>query len=265
MGTGVWRAYAPSRRGLRRALRGAQAVFDGAWLGWLDRGQQAAIDRRFYQTHGGAEPLFANRRHNAGGLAEWEVAVADEFLPAEGRVVVTAAGGGREVLALARRGLEVAGYEANERLVAAGRDLIAADGVPGASLDPSPRDAFPAVAGPCDAVVVGWGSYIHLQGRATRVDFLRGARAALAPGAPLLLSFWERPPGEERYFRLVAGAARPLRAVRRLPPPELGDTMRESFVHWFTRSEVEGELAEAGFAPVLYRSEPYAHAVGRAE
>ena len=262
MAPGLWRAFAPSRRGLGRTLKGVQAVFDGLWLGALGPDDLAAIDARFYQSHGGDEPLFAADGHNTGGLNDWEAEVADEYLPAGSRVVVTAAGGGREVLALAERGLTAAGFEPNPALVQAGRALLERRHSGGrASLDPCPRDVFPPAAGPCDAVVVGWGSYIHIQGRDARVALLRQARARLPAGAPLLVSFWERPRGQERYFRVVRACARPLRALRRLPPPELGDTMRQSYVHWFTRAEVEGELAEAGFEVVRYRSEPYAHAV----
>ena len=263
----LWRAFAPSRRALSRSLKGVQATFDGLWLGALRPDDLAALDQQFYASHGAAsdgEALFAGATHNARGLSDWEAEVVGEHFPRGGRVVVTAAGGGREVLALAELGFDVSGFEPHPGLVAAGRRLLAERSVTGASLEVCPRDVFPPAAGECDAVVVGWGSYIHVQGRRARVELLREARRRLAPGSPLLVSFWERPADQERYFRLVAACARPVRVARGLAPPELGDTLRDSYVHWFTRAEVHSELADAGFTVVRYRDRPYAHAVGTA-
>ncbi|HYI38591.1 MAG TPA: hypothetical protein VEX39_18430 [Thermoleophilaceae bacterium] len=225
----------------------------------------AEVDERFYRSHGsggGTDAKFAGEDHNASGLWDWEEQALERFFAPGSRVVVTAAGGGREVLALAQRGYRVAGYEPNDSLVQAGRRLLSARELPvTASLDGCPRDRFPAGAPECEGVVVGWGSYIHIQGRAARVSLLEQARARLSPGDPVLVSFWLRPPGQ-RYLSVVRRLATPLRAARGLPPPELGDTVRDTFVHWFTRAEIESELREAGFEPAHFAAEPYAHAVG---
>ena len=265
MAAWLGRAFAPSRRAFRRCVKGANAVFDGVWLGLLGPAALAQVDERFYRSHGSgaeADAMFAGEDHNASGLWDWEAQAVERFFPSGSRVVVTSAGGGREVLALAERGHQVAGYEPNPALVQAGRRLLAGRELAGAaSLDPCPRDRFPPAAPDCDGVVVGWGSYIHLQGRDARVSMLQQARSRLSAGDPLLLSFWLRP-SEERYLTLVRRCAAPLRALRGLDPPELGDTMRDTYVHWFTRAEVESELRQAGFDVAHFATEPYAHAVG---
>ena len=257
----VWRALAPSRRALGKGLSAIQAVFDGVWLGLLGPDELAAADEHFYGADGDVAALYRGEDHNSRGFYDWEEDLVDRFLEPGASVVVTAAGGGREVLALARKGMRVAAFEPNAVLVDAGRRLLGDQGVADASLDTCPRDVFPPDAPECDAVVVGWGSYIHIQGRARRVALLRGARSRLQPGAPILLSFWVRPAGA-RYFKFVRRIARPIRALRGLPPPELGDTVSETYVHWFDRREVEEELVAAGFDPVHYQSTPYGHAVG---
>ena len=261
MGTNLARAYAPARKALARGLGALQAIFDGLWLGLLGPDDLAAVDDAFYSSHGGEHATYEGAEHNLSGLREWEARIVEEGVQPGWRVVVTSAGGGREVIALAERGFQVAGYEPNTALVDAGRRLIAERGLESATLEPSARGGFPAAAGRCDAVVVGWGSYIHIQGRARRVAMLRAARERLEPGGPLVLSFWEGPEGG-RYFAVVRGIASAVRALRGLEPPELGDTMRETFVHVFTRADVEGELAEAGFSVAELRGEPYPHAVG---
>lgn len=264
MGTVLVRVYAPARRALARAMRVVQIMFDGVWLGLLSPGEQAAIDERFYRHHGDAaapEPAYGGADHNLGGLSDWEQRVVDHHFRPGCRVVVTSAGGGREVIALAEQGFRVAGYEPNPALVAAGRRLLAGRRLETASLQASSRDVFPPGATACDAVVVGWGSYIHVRGRGRRVALLKGARARMREGDPLLVSFWQRPPAD-RYFSRVLRVASALRPLRGLEAPELGDTVRDSYVHWFVREEVESELVQAGFSMVEYRTEPYAHAVG---
>jgi SAM-dependent methyltransferase len=260
MGTNLARAYAPARKAMARGVGALQAAFDGVWLGVLGPADLAAVDEAFYRRHGGAEAMFESREHNLSGLEEWEARIVDERFKPGSRVVVTAAGGGREVLALAERGFDVEGFEPNAALVEAGRRLIAERGA-AATLERSERDGFPAAAGECDAVVVGWGSYIHIQGRAWRVAMLRAARERLGPGGVLVLSFWERPAEEGRYFRVVRAVASTVRRLRGRAPAELGDTMRDTYVHVFTRAEVEAELVEAGFEIAETHSRPYPHAV----
>jgi hypothetical protein len=100
-------------------------------------------------------------------------------------------------------------------------------------------------------------------GRARRVELLRAARARMAPGAPILLSFFTRKPGEW-HAAAVARVANAARRVRRLERVELGDAMDETYYHRFTEEEVRSELAEAGFEPLHFSHEPYGHTLARA-
>lgn len=247
-------------------MRVVSAVFDGFWLGMFDRETLAFLDEAYYQ--GRTEPLagrqvtYADDGWNESGLHDWEqAAVAAHFASAH-RVVITAAGGGREVLALLERDFDAVGFEPNERLVEAGRKLLEARGHPD-RLQPVARDIFPQDAGPCDGVIVGWGSYMLIPGRSRRVRLLRDARAVLPVSAPILLSFFVRP----EHGRLTAPALRLANTLRRLRGAELaeaGDALAPNFTHWFVRGEVEEEFAEAGFKLVHFAEEPYGHAIGRA-
>jgi hypothetical protein len=206
---------------------------------------------------------YTDEQYNLSGLHVWEAAAVDAHFPSGGRVVVTGAGGGREVIALLERGFDAVGYEPNAALVAAGAKLLDARGHPD-RVRPCDRDAFPADASPCDAVLVGWGSYMLIPGRARRVAFLRGARSVLADGAPLMCSFFVRGAGDARYFAIVRRSANLVRRLRREEPVEAGDLVGHNYVHYFTRTEIVSELAEAGFRTVVYESAPYGHAVAEA-
>ena len=182
-----------------------------------------------------------------------------EHFPDGGRVVVTGAGGGREVLWLLERGFDAVGYEPNRRLVEAGLPLFEGRGHHG-RLQVVERDVFPAQAEPCTAVLVGWSSYMLIPGRERRVAFLRGARAVLAEGAPILLSFYGRL-ASDRTIARVAGV---IRCIRRLPPVEFGDALSPNYTHHFTRDEIASELEAGGFTLAAFETEPEPHAIARA-
>lgn len=260
------RSYRSSRRLWERIARAFGAVFDGVWLGLLSRAQLHELDERFYdgrveRVDGQAE-RYDDDTYNSRGLFDWEDAAVRSHFPAGVRLVVTGAGGGREVIALLEQGFDAVGYEPNWRLAAAGADFLSRRGHPGRLL-PVKRDVFPSEVESCDGVVVGWGSYMLIAGRERRIAFLRAARRRLGEADPILLSFFaysERP----RYFAVVAAIANAVRHVRRQDPVEVGDAIAGNFLHCFTRAEIEAELAASGFRLVDFQLSPYGHAIGRA-
>lgn len=219
-----------------------QAVYDGVWLGVLGRADLHAIDERFYdgnvQYHGDA--------YNLGGLFPWEEAALEAFGGCR-RVLVIGAGGGREVLALARRGFDVEGYECNAALVAYAREFLPRQGC-AAPVRHLPRDDVPAAGEPFDGVILGWSAYTLIPGRAHRIDLLRRLRPLVRPGGPVLLSFATRATDGPR-FRVSAAVANGIRAVLRREGVEPGDALAPNFVHFFSEAEIEAELREAGWAP----------------
>jgi hypothetical protein len=242
--------------------RVAEAVFDGLWLGVMDRGALAEIDAAFYdratEEANGARHRYADEPHIRAGLHQWEAEIVGEAFPDGARVIVTAAGAGREVLALLGAGYDAVGFEPHPGLVAEGRTVLAQTGAD-ERLRPCPRDVFPAVEERADAVIVGWGSYGLIPGRRRRLAFLKDAHASLPPGAPLLLSFFVRP--RRRYFGVVLRVGNALRRVRRDEALELGDALTPNFAHYFTRHELEEELRAGGFELRAFKAQPYGHAL----
>ncbi len=248
------------RRLERRArwLLGPLRVLASAlWLGRLDRDQLAALDQHLYdRDHRYLDPAY-NRR----GLWPWEERAVSGHFPASGRLLVTSAGGGREVVALHRLGYQVDGFECNDTLRALADRILAEDGL-GGEVRPSPRDRCPSGRPPYDGAVVGWGAYTLIRGRAVRVAYLVDLARQLRPGAPVLLSFFARP-ADDRWFRRTARLAASFARRRGVEAPELGDVLDPNFQHYFARAELEDELRAAGLAPVAFATADYAHAVGR--
>jgi hypothetical protein len=256
-------AYYGSLRARDRLHAALAVALDGLWLGLLDREALAALDERHYSSlterGGGAAFTYSDASYNRRGLQPWEAQAVQAHFPPGGRVVVTGAGGGREVLGLLDLGFDAVGFEPHPDLVRAGAAQLAHGGHP-ERLHVVARDTYPA-GERADAVVVGWGSYMLMPSRARRVAFLGAVREHVDAGAPVLVSFFVREPGGRGY----AWSARIARALRRgLGRPgevEVGDALRPNFVHFFTRPELEAELAAAGFALTAFAGRPYGHAV----
>jgi hypothetical protein len=102
-----------------------------------------------------------------------------------------------------------------------------------------------------------------MSGRGRRVEFLRGARACLPAGGPILVSFFPRE-GGDRLLTMVSRTANVLRRVRRSELAEVGDALSPNFVHLFAEEELKAELQAAGFIVDGFRRHPYGHAVARA-
>ncbi|WP_170182647.1 class I SAM-dependent methyltransferase [Blastococcus colisei] len=239
---------------MTQAFQLIRGLVDGLWLGLASRRVLYGIDAAFYASQG----QYVAEEYTRSGLTDWENAAVSEYFQHCTDIVVTGAGGGREVLALAGNGRRVTGFEPNEGMVTFGRTIL--EGRSDASLLVAPRDGWPALDATFDGAVIGWGSYTHIAGRRRRVDFLRQTRSHLVAGSPLLVSVYTRP-SRTRYHRAVRWVAQPLRALRRGAPIDLGDGFAPMYAHHFTREELAAELADAGFRLEVWRPRPFAHAV----
>ena len=206
----------------------------------------AAIDEALYSLR----TNYRSAEHNRQGLAGWEREAVKAYFTAGSRIMVLGVGGGREVIALRRLGFDAFGWESHPELVTAAAELLAEEGHAGV-IHHVARDAVPAGTEAYDGIVLGWGMYMLVHGRPRRVELLRAARERLAPGGPLLLSFFARGGDDPRAIR-VHRVARILRRMLGREPVQLGDDMLPNVVHRFTRDEIEGELREAGFHLLRY-------------
>jgi hypothetical protein len=251
------------------AVRAAQALYMGVWLGVLERPAIHDIGRWYYShpwKKRDVECNYLDEDYNASGLFPWEAAAIDRYFAERRCVLVGAAGAGREVIALARRGIAVTGFETNPALLAQGRALLGKLGID-AQLVAAEPDRVPEGLGQYDGAVIGWAGYMHVFGRPTRIAFLRAVRAHLRDGAPLLVSFFFRS-YDTAQLRITARVASLLRRVLRKGDAqalEVGDEIAGYYRHRFNRADIELELRAAGFRPEMYSEEGYGHAVGYAD
>jgi len=235
-----------------------RACMTGLWLGILSREDLHQIDGEYYDD----AIDFASETYIAGGLSRWEELAIDDHFEGAQNVVVLGAGAGRETIALSERGTRVVGFECHPGLREAGNRALEARGW-GTVLRPMERDRCPDLDSRYDGIVIGWGTYMLIQGRDHRVRLLSDLRASVPPGTPLLLSFFVRQE-RERRFQIAAAIARPLRWLLRRDAIELGDFMSPTYTHHFSEQELRSELAAGGWDLVTFSDRDYGHVVATA-
>ena len=252
------RAYDTSRRWFEGSIAIARGVFIGTWLGLLDRAALHAIDELYYRR----TRMYHDEQYNLSGFFPWEVQAFDRHFQGCQSVLVTSAGGGREVVALERRGLAVAAFECHPGLTQTANELLQREGFT-TRVALVPRDECPSDIPTCDGAIIGWTSYTLMQHASTRVRFLKQLRAHLRNGAPLLVSVFARREAL-RYLRIVTASANVLRALRGRQKAELGDDLVPNFVHHFTEDELAVELEAGGFRLAEFSRVGSPHAIAHA-
>jgi hypothetical protein len=203
------------------------------------------------------ETPFDEAQYLKQGLQGWEVEAICKHFPPAGRILLAAAGGGREAMALAGMGYEVASFDPSCRLAERFRAL-AGDGPEIKRVAPT---AVPRFQEKFDGAIIGWGGYTHIPEAVRRMDFLRALAGQMKRGSPLLLSFFLRRIDDWRPAICALTSTAIRRVNRREGVVEPGDTMTDRFEHHFTRSEVTSELAGAGLELLVFNSTPFPHAV----
>lgn len=232
-------------------------IATGIFLGLFDREDFHYLD----ELNAGRTDKWSSESHNLRGLLPWEKSALKSWFPSKGRLMVTAVGGGREVLALEPMGYELEAFECNPRLTDAANRHLQNHGFQ-TRVRICPRDEAPQVGGTFDGVIVGWGSYTLVMQRETRVEFLRTLAQRMPEGTPILLSYFklEHPPGRaEKTQHKIASW---IRTIRGAPQPETNDVIDWNFRHRFENQEIESELFAAGFSIAHISDDSYPHAVG---
>jgi hypothetical protein len=257
------RCFANADRWFNQTVRLFGAVHQGFWLGCLTADDLNAITAHHFDK----SQFYASAEHNLSGFFGWEKPLIECYFRPGSRTLVSAAGGGREVLALRKAGFDAEGFECSQPLIdAAGK--IAAQLGKASHVSYCPPDSVPAGPRVYDGLVVGWTGYTHIPTRARRILFLQALRERALPTAPVLLSFFTRSP---RFLddAVIHRTARFCRFFARAQkePLERGDRISYArYVHAFTRDEIEAELRDAGFQLVEYGSgEDWGYAIGMSE
>ena len=253
----LWaRALLGVDRYAHRGFRAYEILRDHLLLGRLEPAQHATITAEAYANER-AVYLPGGARFEAG-LLDWEAMVLERLsLPPQARILLAAAGGGRELAPLLARGHEVVAFEPNEALLS-GANAVSARGAGAPVFRASLEDLIEAVLrgtgplagviGPFDLVLLGWGSLSHITEPGTHVALLRAIRA-LSPKAPVVASFLLRPAAhsESRAQSLVRRVVHRTLGGR-VPPAELAYIPRAGVAYRFSPDEIRRLASAGGYA-----------------
>lgn len=260
----VFRAYSTSLSALTAFGNLLTGAFRGVWLGILTQRQLELMDALHHMgwSAGGFQPIdYSRTTYNNRGLWVWERELVTRFFSNQRPILLLAAGAGRELLALTRMGYQVDAYECNPELVAHGNRILREQGL-NCTIRSIGRDECPAGPRCYGGAIVGWSAYMLIPGRERRIRLLRTIATRLEPESPLLISFFGvTSHGLEQRATYYVGNI--LRTLLRRPRLDLGDSLAPTFVHYFTREEIEGELAAAGFRLEAHSITGYGRAVAR--
>jgi hypothetical protein len=254
---------------LRRSLRLHEALLGGFLSQTLTADDMTAMTIALYGValHKGPSRL---------GLRAWEQAWYDASLPAPPcRILVGAAGSGREVAALRDHGYLVDSFEPVPELAAAigARDgaitaIASYDDLVRAAAGDESSPAVTVVRRRYDAVILGWNSFTNILPLDGQRNLLR-ACDSICPEGPVLASFWP-PAGALRSRGWAVGSAigQLVRRARNRPsdgmtagePEGLGFAFNVGFTRRFGRAEMDSLADEAGRQVAVYGQDPYGHA-----
>lgn len=178
------------------------------------------------------------------------------------RVAVAGCGGGRDLIALAKRGYCVTGFDIAPSSVESARRALTERGI-SATVHHGDAADFVCPGGPFELFIFSWVAYGYIPGKPRRVKALSNALSALTPNGRILLPLKARDTDALgrglRFSRLVAAVTR---NSFRLEP---GDLLHEGFLYErrFTRSEIADEAAAAGLELERWKSFPDSHGVNR--
>jgi len=256
-----------------RAQIAREALRDELLLAFIRPEDRAALTTALYARQ---STYLPGGQRFEGGLFAWEKRVLElPFFPRSGRILLGAAGAGRELVALVERGFEVVAFDPCAPFADAARSVIDpakatvvhasyADLVDVAHGRPGPL-AFLREEPGFDAVILGWGSLSHVTPSSERLELLR-ALATIAPRAPVLASFaldaeHPIPPASKGRMRDTLR-----RLFTQLNAPGLSEGSDYFSPHGgFFSNLHSGELTTlargAGYEVALFNDAPYPHAV----
>ncbi|TCO06840.1 hypothetical protein [Natronoflexus pectinivorans] len=240
----------------KRIFRFPYSLLVGMCLGLFKRDDLAKIDRILYDER----KEYFNDEHNKH-LHKWEKQFVKRYFSKVKTIYITAVGGGRELYGFHKLGFKVAGCEYNSLFRKNGNEFFKRENLP-LAIEPVERDDFPELNKTYDAVIIGWGSYIHVKGRDVRVNMLRKASKVLEKDGIIVVSYWPA-----KWMRLNSKRLEKVgnffARIRGNETVERGDCLDPEFVKFYHSDEIKEELNDAGFDLFEYQEDEFGVAIGK--
>jgi hypothetical protein len=264
------RAFVLLNRVLSAMWRTSVMVRDETLWAWTSKPSRERINRAIYN---GQKTYLPGGATFEDGLFEWEREALTSSFPPSGRILLGAAGGGRELAGLCKLGYEVVAFEPSPVLVEAAR-AVAAPYPKSKVISASYADLVRAVeagSGPLaphvcgrefHGVIFGWTSFSYVW-REERDPLLKALRT-LAPRAPVLLSYiGEGDTFEGKLARVRFWYRRLLRLTGAPALAEPGDAFHPwmGFLQVITPSDVQSLAERTGYRLVYEKHSYTSHAL----
>lgn len=227
------------------------AFHSGFWLGVMGNKSLDHTDELYYNR----TKSYSTDKYNESGFFTWEKPVIEKHFSDVRTIMVIAAGGGREVLALSKLGFSVEGYECNQRLLSYGNSLLVKSEVQ-ARIHYLQRNTVPDEKKQYDGLIVGWGAYSHMEGRERRVSFLNDLKPFMHEKTKLMISFLYVT-NRGRRDRVAVKVSNFFRTFTMKFKTETGDRLEPDFIHYFIEEEIRNELTTAGYRIIDYSQTDY--------
>lgn len=190
------------------------------------------------------------------GLFPWEQHLIERFVNSGDRILVVGCGTGRDLIPLSAKGHEVTGVDPAQQAVALARAACRRRGVAADIIHGYFEDV--GLSTPFEVIILSNLCYGLIPESKRRVDVLRKARALLAAGGRILISYVGNP--NRRRSRLVELVKLGARFRRSDWHPEQGDILhpmpsgqpRFHYEHIFIPGELQAEAAAAGLRVVFH-------------
>lgn len=233
--------------GINRIL---ESLHSAVFMGLIDN---EVFQKRDVYPYGDWEGAHQVTEEAGDPVEPWLVGAAAEHLSIGDRVLVVAAGGGKALLHLARRGVQVTGIEFDEDLVNRTLDLLAnSEGGRSVKLELADRFTLPGEGPAYEAIFLPRYFFSYMHGREERIRFLQAASARLTEGGIIGADYFLRPEKKSSAgslaFSLQVPITNLLRTLRGKGGERIenGDHLDPSvplFHHHFIAEEIKSEFA----------------------
>lgn len=247
----VARVSQSSFRFLKNLTNLLDALFSGFWLGVMGKKSLDFTDELYYNK----SKSYSNDKYNESGLFKWEKSMIEKHFSGFETILLIAAGGGREALALSKMGFKVDSYECNPSLVEYGNSLLKKNNSD-ARIEILKRNLVPEEVIKYDGIIIGWGAYSHMEGTAVRQNFLNSLKPFMNNDSRLMISFLYVT-NRNKKDKIVVGVSNFFREFSGQARSEPGDRLEPDFIHYFMEDEIRDELTSAGFTVTDYSTDEY--------
>lgn len=248
---------AKSLNGIAMFMMKAVRAFNSFAVVVMRPGEMADYVKRVYREENGdhfrgyTESQFVKQ-----GLMPWEEKVINKYVDQKDSFLVLGAGGGREAIALAKRGFKIVGIDSSELMVRAAKENAAREGV---EVDFQTADLYdlPFPEKSFMYCLLSCGMYSAIPTRGMRIELFSKLRRLLKDDGLLIIHFIFNPARRERLIKTKKLIARVFNGNLDYKPGDELIPPMHFLRHFKDKEEIASEAQEGGFSIKELTIEPY--------